>query len=74
MEGEQTEMVAVSPRFGPFCAAPCCHLNATNELLVVASLETLLSPLICTGAFRNELRLITAAFHTGKIKVHPATK
>lgn len=65
---------ATSPKFGPFCAAPCCHLNATNELLVVASFEPLLSPLVCTGVFRNELRPITAAFQTGKTKVHPATK
>lgn len=69
VEGEQAEMVAVSPRFGPFCAAPCYHLNATDELLVIVIIEPLLSPalfcplLVCTEAFRSELRpLIPDAF------------
>lgn len=56
--------MAGSPRFGPFSAAPCYHLNATNELLVVVIIKPLLSPalfcplLVCTEVFRNELRPI----------------
>lgn len=58
--GEKAEMVAVSPRIGPFCGAPCYHSNGTDELLVIVSVEPLLSPalfcpLACTGAVGNEL-------------------
>lgn len=60
--------MAVSPRFGPFCAALCYHLSATDELWVIVSIEPLLSLalfcplLVCTEAFRNELKPIPDAF------------
>ena len=68
VEGEQAEVVVVSPGSGRFCSAPCYHLNATDELLVIVSIQPLLSPaffcplLVCTEAFRNELRPIPGAF------------
>lgn len=55
VEGEQAEMVVGSPRFGPFFTALSYHLNATDELLVIVSIEPLLSPalfcplLVCRG-------------------------